>query len=74
MKRLCNRNIMSESRLQGTKDWIVMLGYPLLCLVSLLLSMCFEIAEKQFIVISLIAGFRWIFVSKETRILIIERG
>ena len=74
MKKLYNRNIPLESGLQGTKDWTVMVGYPLLCFISLLLSMCFEIAEKQLIVISLIAGFRWIFISKETRILIIERS
>ncbi|MCX5698655.1 MAG: hypothetical protein NTX01_03025 [Candidatus Omnitrophica bacterium] len=76
MKRICNRNIVSESRFQETKDWVVMLGYPCLCFVSLLLSMCFEIAEKQLIVISLITGIRWILTGKnsEVKILIVERS
>ena len=76
MKRLCNRNVVSESRFQETKDWVVMLGYPCLCFVSLLLSMCFEIAEKQLIVISLITGIRWILTGRnsEVKILIVERS
>ena len=75
MKRLCDRNVVSESRFQETRDWVVMVGYPCLCLISLLLSMCFEIAEKQLIVISLITGVRWIFLGRnnEVKILIVER-
>ena len=76
MNRLCDRNVMPESRIQETKDWVVILGYPCLCFVSLLLSMCFEIAEKQLIVISLITGIRWILTGRnsEVKILIIERS
>ena len=76
MKRLCDRNIVSESRFQETKDWFVILGYPCLCFVSLLLSMCFEIAEKQLIVISLITGIKWILTGRnsEVKILIVERS
>ena len=76
MNRLCDRNVMPESRIQETKDWVVILGYPCLCFVSLLLSMFFEIAEKQLIVISLITGIRWILTGKnsEVKILIVERS
>jgi hypothetical protein len=76
VNRLCDRNIMFESRLQKTKDWVVILGYPCLCLASLLLSMCFEIAEKQLIIISLITGLRWILTGRnsEAKILIVERS
>ena len=76
MNRLCNRNIVSESRIQERKDWVVILGYPCLCFVSLLLSMFFEIAEKQLIVISLITGIRWILTGRnsEVKILIVERS
>jgi hypothetical protein len=76
VNRLCDRNVMSESRIQERKDWVVILGYPCLCLVSLLLSMCFEIAEKQLIVISLITGIKWILTGRnsEVKILIIERS
>jgi len=75
VKRLSDRNIVSESRFQETKDWLVILGYPCLCFVSILLSMFFEIAEKQLLAISLIAGARWIFIGRrnEVKILIIER-
>jgi hypothetical protein len=75
VKRLSDRNIVSGLRFQETKDWLVILGYPCLCLVSILLSMFFEIAEKQLLIISLIAGARWIFIgrSNEVKILIIER-
>jgi len=76
VNRLCNRNIVSESRIQERKDWVVILGYPCLCFVSLLLSMFFEIAEKQLIVISLITGIRWILTGRnsEVKILIVERS
>ena len=76
MNRLCDRNVKPESRIQETKDWLVILGYPCLCFVSLLLSMCFEIAEKQLIVISLITGIRWVLTGRnsEVKILIIERS
>jgi hypothetical protein len=75
VNRLCDRNVMPESRIQETKDWLVIAGYPCLCFVSILLSMFFEIAEKQLLAISLIAGARWIFIgrSNEVKILIIER-
>jgi len=67
---------MPESRIQETKDWVVILGYPCLCFVSLLLSMFFEIAEKQLIVISLITGIKWILTGRnsEVKILIVERS
>jgi len=67
---------MPESRIQETKDWVVILGYPCLCFVSLLLSMFFEIAEKQLIVISLITGIKWILTGRnsEVKIMIIERS
>ncbi len=76
MNRLCDRNVMSESRIQERKEWVVILGYPCLCFISLLLSMCFEIAEKQLIVISLITGLRWILTGRnnEVKILIVERS
>jgi len=76
VNRLCDRNVMPESRIQERKDWLVILGYPCLCFVSLLLSMCFEIAEKQLIVISLITGLRWILTGRnsEVKILIVERS
>ena len=76
MNRLCDRNVMPESRIQERKDGLVILGYPCLCLVSLLLSMCFEIAEKQLIVISLITGIKWILTGRnsEVKILIVERS
>lgn len=76
MNRLCNRNVIPESRLQERKDRVVILGYPCLCFVSLLLSMCFEIAEKQLIVISLITGIRWVLMGRnsEVKILIVERS
>ncbi len=76
MNRLCDRNVMPESMLKERKDWLVILGYPCLCFVSLLLSMCFEIAEKQLIVISLITGLRWILTGRnsEVKILIVERS
>ena len=76
MNRLCDRNVKPESRIQERKDWVVILGYPCLCFVSLLLSMCFEIAEKQLIVISLITGIRWILTGRnsEVKILIVERS
>ena len=72
MKRLSDRNIVSELRFQETKDWLVIAGYPCLCFVSILLSMLFEIAEKQLLAISLIAGARWIFIggNNEVKILI----
>ncbi len=75
MKRLSDRNIVSESRFQETKDWLVIFGYPCLFFVSILLSMFFEIAEKQLLAISLVAGARWIFTGRnsEVKILIIER-
>ncbi len=75
MKRLSDRNIVSESRFQETKDWLVIFGYPCLFFVSILLSMFFEIAEKQLLAISLVAGARWIFIGRnsEVKILIIER-
>jgi hypothetical protein len=76
VNRLCDRNVVFQSRLQETKDWVVIAGYPCLCFVSLLLSMCFEIAEKQLIVISLITGLRWILTGRnsEVKILIVERS
>lgn len=76
MNRLIERNIVPETRQQDSKDWLIVLGYPCLCFVSLLLSMCFEIAEKQLIVISLIAGLRWILagMNESVRIMIIERS
>jgi hypothetical protein len=76
VNRLCNRNVIPESRLQERKDRVVILGYPCLCFVSLLLSMCFEIAEKQLIVISLITGIRWVLMGRnsEVKILIVERS
>ena len=76
MNRLCDRNLVSQSRFEKTKDWVVILGYPCLCFVSLLLSMFFEIAEKQLIVISLITGIRWILTGRnsEVKILIVERS
>ena len=76
MNRICDRNVVFQSRLQERKDWVVILGYPCLCLVSLLLSMFFEIAEKQLIVISLITGIKWILTGRnsEVKILIVERS
>ena len=76
MNRLCDRNVMSESRIQERKEWVVILGYPCLCFISLLLSMCFEIAEKQLIVISLITGIKWILTGRnsEVKILIVGRS
>lgn len=76
MKRLSERNIVSESRLRETKDWFVIFGYPCLCFASILLSMCFPIAEKQLIAISLITGIRCILTGRDTevKILIIERS
>ncbi len=67
---------MSESRIQERKEWVVILGYPCLCFISLLLSMCFEIAEKQLIVISLITGIKWILTGRnsEVKILIVGRS
>ena len=76
MNRLCDRNVVFQSRLQETKDWVSIAGYPCLCFGSLLLSMCLEIAEKQLIVISLITGLRWILTGRnsEVKILIVERS
>ena len=76
MNRLTERNVVTESKRQITKDWIIVLGYPCLCFVSLLLSMCFEIAEKQLIVISLLTGIKWILTGRnsEVKILIVERS
>ncbi len=76
MNRLCDRNVRPESRIRERKDWVVILGYPCLCFVSLLLSMCFEIAEKQLIVISLITGIRWVLMgmNESVKILIVERS
>jgi hypothetical protein len=76
VNRLSERNIVTESKRQNSKDWFIVLGYPCLCFVSLLLSMCFEIAEKQLIVISLITGLRWILAGRnsEVKILIVERS
>ena len=75
MKRLSDRNIVSEPRFQETKDWLVIAGCPCLCFLSILLSMFFEIAEKQLLAISLIAGIRWVLTGRnnEVKILIIER-
>ena len=75
MNRLLERNILPRSISQTNDSWFVILGYPCLCFISLLLSMCFEIAEKQLIVISLITGVRWILMgrSNEIKILIVER-
>ena len=76
MNRLTERNVVTESKRQITKDWIIVLGYPCLCFLSLLLSMWFEIAEKQLIVISLITGIKWILTGRnsEVKILIVERS
>lgn len=76
MNRLIERNLVTESRQQNSKDWLIVLRYPCLCFVSLLLSMCFEIAEKQLIVISLITGIRWVLtgMNESVKILIIERS
>ena len=76
MRKLYERNVVAESKVQKTKGWLVIAGYPCLCFVSILLSMCFQIAEKQLIAISLIAGARWILIgrSNEVNILIIERS
>lgn len=76
MNRLIERNKLTESKHQDSRDWIIVLGYPCLCFVSLLLSLCFEIAEKQLIVISLITGIRWISagMNESVKILIVERS
>ena len=74
MNRLAERKVLPGVASQNKNDWLVVLGYPCLCFISLLLSMCFEIAEKQLIVISLITGIRWIFLGRnEIKILIVER-
>ena len=75
MRKLCEKNVFSESRVQKTKDWIVILGYPCLCFISILLSMCFPVAEKQLITISVITGIKWILTGRnnEVKILIVER-
>jgi len=76
VNRLIERNKLTESKHQDSRDWIIVLGYPCLCFVSLLLSLCFEIAEKQLIVISLITGIRWISagMNESVKILIVERS
>lgn len=76
MNRLTERNILTESRSQKTKGWLIVLGYPCLCFLCLLLSMCFEVAEKQLITISLITGIRWVLtgMNESVKILIVERS
>lgn len=76
MRRLADKRIQFSTESRGNKGLPAGMGCFFLCLSSLLLSVCFPIAEKQFIAIALIAGIRWTFTgrSSETRIVIIERS
>lgn len=48
--------------------------YFWLSMTSILLSLIFPIAEWQFLTLSIITGIKWIADSKNTGIIIIERG
>jgi len=52
------------------------LKYFALSMLSLALSMCFPVVEKQLLVLSVITGAKWITdsVRGATKIIIIERG
>ena len=52
------------------------LKYFALSMLSLVLSMCFPVVEKQLLFLSVITGARWVMDSCKsvTKIIIIERG
>ena len=71
MREFAERNLNVESRgvkLSCARKQALYLGVSM---TALLLSVCFPIMDKQFIVLSLILGAKWIVVGRTDKINII---
>jgi hypothetical protein len=73
MRKAIKENIGLETTTVSLLPLFKELRYFWLCMVSILLSLFFPIAELQFLAISLITGAKWIAGSRNTVITIIER-
>ncbi len=75
MRRLADKRIQFSTESRSSKGLPAGMGRFFLCLAGLLLSICFPMAEKQFIAIALLAGIRWALTGRnnEVKIIIIER-
>ena len=74
MKKLTEKRLDFKLKETSLHELFRQLRYFWLCMAGILLSLCFPVAELQFLALSLITGAKWIAGSKNTRIIIIERG
>jgi len=74
MRSLIEKNLDRTSIQISLPELLKTLRYFCLSMASILLSLIFPVAEWQFLTLSIITGAKWIADSKNTRIIIIERG
>ena len=72
MRKLVKENL--EPKTISPPALLKELGYFWLSMISILLSIIFPVAEWQFLTLAILTGAKWIADSKNTGIVIIERG
>lgn len=72
---LGKRDFAYQTKQSRTKALLKQNGYLLLSAASIALSACFDNVEQQLLVLSIVAGAKWIVESKSlrTNIVIVER-
>ena len=68
MRELVERNLRVEPKGVNLSDALKQVRYFWLSMVALLLSACFPAAELQFLVLSVIAGAKWIVAGSSGKI------
>lgn len=75
MRDLVNRHLRIESKKVISPDTLKQTRYLYLSMMALLLSVCFPVVDKQFMVSSLILGAKWITVGMADKInILIKQG